>query len=353
MITGGIGYTYGLGNAYSPVNATTPGTYSGTTPWSPFIQTTQPLTQTNVVSTSKSTTNVARAYAYNATTMQGGVSVPARNIWKLATVTAAGKAVANTARRAIVSTDKCNDCHAALGVFTESVFHAGQRNDAETCTLCHNVNRVNSGWGVNIKEAVHSIHAGGKREQKFSWERVAGAKYWEITYPNALNKCEACHIAGTYDFSATTSAAALSSGNLLWTTVATDIPSATATNIVTIVTGAEPVLSTDAVISPWISKITDYGKGFSYSSSLTGGKITDAVATTLVSSPIASACFACHDGAAFAVPHMKQNGGKLYAARSTVTLTGTKFTSDETCMGCHGSTSAFKLGIKEVHSNFK
>lgn len=47
----------------------------------------------------------------------------------------------NTARRAIVTNAKCSDCH------------AGQRNDAPTCTFCHNVNRVNSGWGVNTPAA--------------------------------------------------------------------------------------------------------------------------------------------------------------------------------------------------------
>lgn len=381
MIIGGIGYTYGLGNPYTagnglapadyiqPALVTAPTAYAGTTAWTPFLTTTQPITQTDVSSTTKSLTNVTRAYAYNSTTRQGGVSVPPHNQWMLATVTGADTGVpTQAARRAIVSTDKCNACHNALGVFTESTFHAGQRNDAETCTLCHNVNRVNSGWGVNIKEAVHAIHAGSKREQRFSWEASTGAKYWDITYPNAVNNCEACHIAGTYDFSATANAAASTSNRLLWTTMATgtydnnppaatvvagnaykapySIPAKTST------TAVPTVGYFDTVISPWVSASTPYGVGFSFTASTSTTKApTQADGNTLVSSPIASACFSCHDTST-AKSHIESQGGKLYVKRSTVTTSGA-FNNTETCTFCHASSTQPSLNIKTVHANFK
>jgi len=157
MVTGGIGYTYGLSS-------------------------TQPLTQTNVP-----------GYAYNVEgKKQGGLSVPAPNVWKMAATsglpsgeTSGVTSTQVAARRAIVSNAKCNSCHAALGVFTEKAYHAGQRNDAPTCVFCHTPNRTNSGWAVNIKDAVHAIHAAGKRVNKFSWEVSAGDYYWNVEYPGS------------------------------------------------------------------------------------------------------------------------------------------------------------------------
>ena len=331
MMIGGIGYTYGL-------------------------LTTQPLTQTNVT-----------GYTYNTTTKVGGLSVPAPNVTKLVTGTLPTGFTTATARRAIVENARCNACHQALGVFTASTFHAGQRNDAATCTFCHNVNRVNSGWGVNIKEAVHAIHAADKRVNKFSWEASAGDKYWDVTYPGVLNNCEQCHVPGSYDFSNATNAAAVS--NLLWTTVATG----TVPNPVNVVvTGNETIPGT--YWSPFVTAGAKYGNVFSYapagaaaaaytladgtagSWTLPDGtkvaSLTAILNTTgatrpndpaaLVSSPISSACFACHDTTA-AKSHMVGNGGKIYAPLATVTPAA----SSEACLVCHGTGKV--ADIKVVH----
>lgn len=310
MVTGGIGYTYGYG------------------------PTAMPLTQTNIP-----------GYAYDPVTYIGGLAVPAPNVWKLATGW-----TGNTARRAIVSNQKCNDCHAVLGIFTAKVYHAGERNDAPTCTFCHNVNRVNSGWGVNIKDAVHAIHAADKRDNKYSWEASAGDKYWNITNPAILNNCEACHVPGSYDFSASANAAAIP--NLLWTTVATGTVSATAYSIQT---GNETVLSTDKVISPFIDPNnpnhvanalplgdpTGYGSGYGYN--LTTATATQAAGTTLVNSPITSACSSCHDSK-IAIAHMQGNGGAFYEPRSSA------LAKVEQCLICHGAGKT--ADIKAMHMNF-
>jgi OmcA/MtrC family decaheme c-type cytochrome len=269
--------------------------------------------------------------------------------------TTAGPATAT--RRAIVTNAKCNDCHAALGVFTDKVYHAGQRNDAPTCTFCHNVNRINSGWGVNIKEAVHSIHAGAKREKKYSWEATAGDKYWDVTYPAILNNCEACHVPGSYDFSNSTNAAAVS--NLLWTGVAAG-GMTTATSY-SIVTGSEVVAATDSVISPWINPSittnnpavlplgTAYGAnyGVAFSNATGVATITQAAATSLVSSPITGACSACHDSAV-AIAHFRGNGGSFYAAR---TAAGVLPANVEQCLICHGNGKT--ADIRAVHMTWK
>ncbi|MCX5743601.1 MAG: OmcA/MtrC family decaheme c-type cytochrome [Proteobacteria bacterium] len=98
MLTGGLGYTYSLSSA-------------------------PPLVQTNVPE-----------YQLVESTPpgkpQGGLSVPAANVWKVAT--------GYTGRRPIVDNAKCKSCHGALGV--SPTFHAGQRNDGPTCSFCHNPN---------------------------------------------------------------------------------------------------------------------------------------------------------------------------------------------------------------------
>ena len=78
--------------------------------------------------------------------------------------------------------------------------------------------------------------------------------------------------------------------------------------------------------SPYITQNFNYGAGYSFNTAT--GAITEAAATTLVTSPITAACFACHDNTQ-SVAHMRGNGGSIYATRSAAL--GTL----ETCMVCH------------------
>ncbi|MBI3131189.1 MAG: OmcA/MtrC family decaheme c-type cytochrome [Acidobacteria bacterium] len=321
MITGGIGYTYSLASS-------------------------QPLTQTNVP---------GYPYIPRVTgvlgTGQGGVSVPAPNVSKLVSGTLPAGFAAQTARRTIVANAKCNDCHAALGVFTSKSYHGGQRNDANTCEFCHNGQRVNSGWGVNAKDFVHAIHGAKKRANKFSWESNAGFKYWEITYPGVLNNCEACHVPGSYDFGRASNAAAVP--NLLWTTVATGT---TPNPMNVIITGSETIpgvywspfsKAAAAAANGGVAEGYAFGSGFSYSAAT--GVTTVAAGTTLVSSPYVAACSNCHDSS-LALEHMKTNGGSFYATRASVQTAGV-YTKQEQCFLCH---SAGKIADTEkVHMNFK
>jgi OmcA/MtrC family decaheme c-type cytochrome len=290
------------------------------------------------------------------------MSVPAPNVWKpIASLpagfptnpgsTTAGPATAT--RRAIVTNAKCNDCHAALGVFTEKGYHAAQRNDAPTCNFCHNVNRINSGWAVNIKEAVHAIHASAKRVNMFSWEAVSGDSYWKVTYPAVLNNCEACHVTGSFDFSNSTNAAAIP--NLLWSGVAAGAMT-TATSY-SIVTGSETVLATDSVISPWINPSihpnpgvvlplgTAYPANYAYNAGTQ--VITQAAAGSLVTSPITAACSACHD-TPDAIAHFRGNGGSFYAPRLGA---GVLPAAVEQCLICHGNGKI--ADIRVAHLSFK
>ena len=76
--------------------------------------------------------------------------------------------------------------------------------------------------------------------------------------------------------------------------------------------------------------------------------------TTLVNSPIASACYACHDSATDRA-HIVGNGGYLNVARSTVTtsvagVNTVPIVNNEQCLICHGSGGI--VDIKAVHMNF-
>lgn len=298
LLTGGIGYTYSMSS-------------------------TQPLTQIDIAK-----------YPYNATTKIGGLSVPAPNVWKTAT--------GHSARRAIVETARCNKCHDGLGV--SPTFHSGQRNDAPTCSFCHNTNRVNSGWAVNAKDAIHSIHGGGKRTVPFTWHFEI--KAWEVTYPGVLNTCTQCHLDGTYDLSASASQNALP--NMLYSTAATGTYKSAPTAPATIGPFLSPYITPDTV---------NYGVGFATSNQTSGTRNgvactvaapcvcsinapCDAEGTTLVNSPITAACGACHD-TAIAKKHFADNGGSFYQPRSAALNT------QEACLMCHGPSKI--AAIAQVH----
>jgi OmcA/MtrC family decaheme c-type cytochrome len=181
MLTGGVGYAYSLGNgtAAATVNSTN-----------------QPLTQTNLP-----------AYPVKADGT-GGLIVPTPDVWVVGT--------GYTGRRTLVATSKCNACHEALGA--APTFHAGQRNDAPTCSFCHKPNQTSSGWSAASSSYIHAIHGGSKRVNAFNWHAsTPGKTYAEVTFPGVLNNCETCHVPGGYDFSATPQLSAYS--NMLYSTV--------------------------------------------------------------------------------------------------------------------------------------
>jgi OmcA/MtrC family decaheme c-type cytochrome len=297
MLTGGMGFAYG-------------------------VRTAMPLTQTNLVDntlldpTRRNRFAVAPATATDLVpgmpNLLGGLIVIAPDVQKVAT--------GFTARRPIVEDKRCNACHQELGAFTIASFHAGQRNDGTSCSWCHNPNRTSSGWSADSTSFVHAVHGSDKRTVPFTWHATeAGESFADILYPGILNRCETCHLPGTYDFSA--AASSQQEPNRLFRTVATG------------------TIASDTSTSPYVTPGTNYGSGFSFSSST--GVATQAAPTTLVSSPTAAACFSCHDSGQ-ARAHMTANGGAIYEARSTALL------KQEQCLVCHASGRI--ADIKAVHS---
>jgi OmcA/MtrC family decaheme c-type cytochrome len=285
MLTGGLGYSYSL-------------------------KTTLPLTQTNLAAypIAPATGSGLTAGMPN---VSGGLIVISPNTQ----VVASGF----TGRRPIVEDARCNACHQELGAFTEDSFHGGQRNDGTTCAWCHNPNKTSSGWSADSTSFIHAIHASAKRTVPFNWHATATSSFANIQFPGILKQCETCHLPGTFDFSNAASTSALP--NRLYRYVATG------------------TMTTDPTsTAPYVTLGAAYGAGFSYNASTGTG--TNAANTTLTNSPVATACFACHDSSQ-AVAHMTANGGSIYAAR------GTALQTTETCMVCHASGRI--ADIKVVH----
>jgi len=271
MLTGGMGYSYN-------------------------VVSTPPLTQTNLPNYPVSVSPV------DATKRIGGLIVIAPNVQ----VVGSGY----SPRRPIVEDARCNACHQQLGAFTTDAFHGGQRNDGTTCAWCHNPNRTSSGWSADSTSFIHAIHASAKRTVPFNWHASSPTEnFSKVQFPGVLRDCETCHLPGTFNFSASASASAIF--NRQYRTVATGILSSSGATF---------------SYSPYITLDFDYGAGFSFSAAT--GTATDAAATTLVTSPLATQCFACHDSTQ-ARAHIQTNGGSLYTSRAAGLGT------IETCMVCH------------------
>jgi OmcA/MtrC family decaheme c-type cytochrome len=146
-------------------------------------------------------------------------------------------AKATTLRRQIVSNDKCNACHAFVGIPIKpepgsDVFHSGVRNNSENCEVCHNWARAGSYTGMtngqdfneswNFKRMIHGIHGGEKRTYPFthgndyvgefgkdgkllsnpavslqsqSGQAAEVINYTaEVAYPQSPSNCNACHV---------------------------------------------------------------------------------------------------------------------------------------------------------------
>ncbi|MCX7140848.1 MAG: OmcA/MtrC family decaheme c-type cytochrome [Proteobacteria bacterium] len=300
-----------------------------------------------------------------------------------------------TARRTIVSNAKCNVCHEQLGI--DPNFHSGSRNDATACALCHNPNAMNGGWSYDSKTFIHAIHAAnptpgaaqtGKRANAYTFAASSATdNFGGVRFPGYIQKCETCHVSGTYDLSASNYTDTLFA-SMQPVTVArgalVDTVGYTLNNKVSTTTGTTGTCDVNSATSgsassayaysPYITKSTsaavvDYGNGFSYNTgsatvsngckpnsggvavsallgaytfySVAAGSSIDAQGTTLVNSPVASACFSCHDSAKAKAHMSNDGGGSIYRDRTTA------LTKTETCTFCHGSTGT--VPIKTRH----
>jgi OmcA/MtrC family decaheme c-type cytochrome len=223
-------------------------------------------------------------------------------------------------RRAVVSNEKCNVCHGALGTTSGSntlanAFHAGARNTVEACVMCHDPNRMSNGTkmtnGLDLNESyqfkrmIHGIHGNSKRTYPFTYgnkvvdafnkdgtSKTGGPPLApdvenfaaEVAWPGVGLNCNACHIDNSYKVDRGTLGAVVS----------------------------RPTGVTDPM--KW-----------------------------LVISPKAATCTACHDSPA-AMGHVTSFGGATFANRTQAE----SLQIQETCADCHASGIGFKA-VDIVH----
>ncbi len=136
-------------------------------------------------------------------------------------------------RRVIVSNEKCNVCHGALGTTSgsntaDNAFHSGARNTIESCAVCHDANRASStimtnGMAMNesyqFKRMIHGIHGNSVRTTPFTHgntvvgvfnkdgtSATGGAPLAaavenyaaEVAWPGVGINCNACHVNNSY-----------------------------------------------------------------------------------------------------------------------------------------------------------
>jgi OmcA/MtrC family decaheme c-type cytochrome len=273
---------------------------------------------------------VVMAYAFTQKDLPdypGGLTLTTPLVKKVAT--------GYTARRVIVAKDNCDNCHAQLGIGAS--FHGGDRNDPTICNICHYPQRTSNGWSGRSNSFIHAIHGASERSVNFTWHGTQAAApvlidtgYWQIAYPGILKNCETCHVSGGYDFSGSAYTEALVN-SIPYSYVATGTMSATS------FTRSPYVDSTGTFV---------YGSNFSYAAPAAAGSsdvTTTADNTTLVTSPISTACFSCHDSSP-AKAHMESNGGYVYATRGS----GASLPNSEACLVCHGPGKL--AAIAEVHA---
>ena len=341
--------------------------------WTGFVQTNVPtppnywLQNLQNEGTPSFAWTAATSFTNNGT---GGLLLPAVTVW------ADCSSKGYSPRRTIIAKNACNSCHGDLGAFTPnnasvngyaSNFHDVYMNDPQRCVFCHTTNGTTNGWSYNAKGWVHGIHSSGFRTNPYTAR--GASQFFKIVYPAVLNNCEACHVPGSYDFSASANANQIP--GMLWDTVAAGAFPA-ASNV------AAPTMTAQAAItgltlpatgnyaSPWVTIGATYGAAANgWTLPTTASATWTPAAPTagrLVSSPMTASCSGCHDSQA-AISHMVNTGnGVFYQAASSVPLAplggnssttpngGSTLQTQENCMVCHGQGTAGD--IHAVHMNF-
>jgi OmcA/MtrC family decaheme c-type cytochrome len=280
----------------------------------------------------------------------------------------------NTARRVITSAALCNNCHDMLGnsravrddVYKlydglSPAFHSGDRNDPTACQFCHNPNKADSGtgWQVNSSTWIHGIHGASKRTVTYGG---AGYDWSSVLYPGQLKDCNQCHLPNTVNFGNGSSGqgggytGGTLTNNLLWTTTATGTALSQASAVAATNAASYAVENpqlhkvTNATVktSPYVTYGAAYGSGFTTSVNAASAvaTVTQAAGTTLVNSPIASACFACHTDQT-AVNHIQQTGGGIINSprSSHLASDGVTLVNTESCLACHGQGTTMDAAV--------
>jgi OmcA/MtrC family decaheme c-type cytochrome len=126
------------------------------------------------------------------------------------------------ARRAVVSTDKCNACHDRLQL------HGNNRNQVEACVACHTPGATDSARrpasegmaeSIDFKTMIHKIHTGEELTYDYTVFGFGASRnnFNEVRFPGDRRNCETCHLPGTYALPMTKDAKAVTTLRGFWT----------------------------------------------------------------------------------------------------------------------------------------
>ncbi|MCL4793458.1 MAG: OmcA/MtrC family decaheme c-type cytochrome [Bryobacteraceae bacterium] len=105
-------------------------------------------------------------------------------------------------RRTIVTTEKCNDCHANFTI------HGQNRNQVEQCVLCHNPVETDAARrsaalmpaeGISMSIMTHRIHAGNIQPRDYTLYGFGNTphNYNKVGFSAPLSACTMCHVNGS------------------------------------------------------------------------------------------------------------------------------------------------------------
>ena len=260
-------------------------------------------------------------------------------------------------RRQVVSNDKCNVCHGALGTTSGSntlanAFHGGARNTVEACALCHDANRYSSTVMTNglplsenysFKRMIHGIHGNSKRQFPF-------------THGN--NVIGAFDMAGVLTFdgliAASTSSSVSAPAGTLLQPFSTGVVVPAGTLLGT--TGSAVENYAAEVLYPAVGlncngcHVNDSWKRDLGTVGAVVAKPIDQVTLKagtnpldwVVITPKAATCSSCHDSL-IAISHMIGAGGSAFGTATQAA----SFQTQETCADCHAA--GRPLGVDVVH----
>jgi hypothetical protein len=270
-------------------------------------------------------------------------------------------------RRQVVSNEKCNVCHGALGTTSGSntlaeAFHSGARNTVESCALCHDQNRVSSTVMTNglalqenysFKRMIHGIHGNSKRTAPFTHGNpvkgpfdMTGKLLADGVFLNDYTIRNFAPVVIPAGTAVAAGATFQTIEDLINSTAAglgyTGDPQ-TIENYAAEV--AYPALGLNCnachVNDSWRRDLGPVGSAVS--KPLVGTTPDANPLNWLVISPKAASCTACHDSAS-AIEHVSAAGGSSFATRTQ----GQMFLdAKETCDDCHASGQ--RLGVDVVH----
>ena len=261
-------------------------------------------------------------------------------------------------RRDVVSNDKCNVCHGALGTTSGSntlanAFHGGARNTVEACALCHDQNRYSNtvmtdgralSENYSFKRMIHGIHGNSKRQYPFTHGNNVIGAFDRSTFLLTMDGLIAASTSNIISAPAGTLFQPFSTGVVVPAGTALGDSGASVENYAAEV--AYPAVGLNCngchVNDSWKRDRGTVGsvvaKPIDPATLKAGTNPLDWVVIT----PQAASCSSCHDSAK-AIDHMVGVGGSRFGTATQAQ----SFQTLESCVDCHAA--GRPLGVDVVH----